>query len=267
MTERPPPTRHSAVLLVPEMLGHLLVQRGSNTSLVNSLNSPFGPASSNPRYRPSATIAAAAACSGEICRPATLSRFRRLAARALLVPDRGQLRRHDRPPAPTPGTGDPVRERPDLPARELRRPDHHRGTRGGRRAGPHRGAAGDGRVDRTARRRPRRHRRPRQRKTRPPPTLPRTTGPGRDLGCGRRRHRATPRRGTSHSRSRSSFSLRVYCRLRSRQRRIVSSTVSWSERSVRRSLSSTSDYSVRMRSCAQKPDRMPFAACGSRYSA
>ena len=57
------------VLLVTEMLGHLLIQAVSRTFLVNSFNNPSGPVSSNPRRWASATIAAAAACSGDSFRP------------------------------------------------------------------------------------------------------------------------------------------------------------------------------------------------------
>jgi hypothetical protein len=50
----------------------------SSTLLVNSFNSPFGPVSSSPRPLASATIAAAAACSGDSCRLDSLSRLRGL---------------------------------------------------------------------------------------------------------------------------------------------------------------------------------------------
>ncbi len=44
----------------------------SSTFFVNSFSSPPGPVSSRPRCRASATIAAAAACSGDSCRPSSL---------------------------------------------------------------------------------------------------------------------------------------------------------------------------------------------------
>ena len=44
----------------------------SSTFLVNSFSRPFGPVSSSPRALASATIAAAAACSGDSCRPGLL---------------------------------------------------------------------------------------------------------------------------------------------------------------------------------------------------
>ena len=45
---------------------------------MNSFNKPFGPVSSNPRAFASATIAAAAACSGDSCRPSSSVFFRGL---------------------------------------------------------------------------------------------------------------------------------------------------------------------------------------------
>lgn len=45
----------------------------SSTFLVKSFSSPSGPVSSRPRARASATIAAAAACSGDSCRPSSSS--------------------------------------------------------------------------------------------------------------------------------------------------------------------------------------------------
>jgi len=48
----------------------------SNTFLVNTFNRPFGPVNANPRALASATIAAAAACSGDSSRAAFDSFFR-----------------------------------------------------------------------------------------------------------------------------------------------------------------------------------------------
>jgi hypothetical protein len=63
------PTHLVLMLRMPEVFGQFLAQRVSKTFLVNSFNRPFGPVSSSPRARASATIAAAAACSGDSCRP------------------------------------------------------------------------------------------------------------------------------------------------------------------------------------------------------
>jgi hypothetical protein len=52
----------------------------SNTLLVNSFNSPFGPVSSSPRSRAWATITAAVACSGESARSDRSSLLRGLTA-------------------------------------------------------------------------------------------------------------------------------------------------------------------------------------------
>jgi hypothetical protein len=57
------PTRLRLILLVTEVFGDLLVERGSSTFLVNSFSKPPGPVNANPRAFASVTIAAAAACS------------------------------------------------------------------------------------------------------------------------------------------------------------------------------------------------------------
>jgi hypothetical protein len=58
---------------VPEVFGHLRPQRGFQHILVNSFKNPSGPVNTNPRCRASATIAAAAACSGVNPAPADSS--------------------------------------------------------------------------------------------------------------------------------------------------------------------------------------------------
>jgi hypothetical protein len=59
------PTWLGLVLRMTEVIDYLLVQRGLHTFLVNSFNRPPGPANANHRALVSATIVAAAVCSGD----------------------------------------------------------------------------------------------------------------------------------------------------------------------------------------------------------
>jgi hypothetical protein len=60
------------VLFVPEMLGHLLIQRGFQHGLREQLQQPIGPIRAKPCSRAWATIAATVTCSGDSRRPVFL---------------------------------------------------------------------------------------------------------------------------------------------------------------------------------------------------
>jgi hypothetical protein len=66
------PIRAGVVFLVPEMLGHLLIQRGFQHAFREQLQQPIRAGQGQTLLRAWATIAAAATCSGDDCRPTFL---------------------------------------------------------------------------------------------------------------------------------------------------------------------------------------------------